>query len=102
MFGSDAKESTCNVGDPGSIPRSLYYVMSLFLVFGHTPWPKPILRFRLLLLLSIFPSIRVFPSESVLHIRWPKYWNFSFSISPSSEYPGLISFWLIKMIFPFF
>ena len=41
---------------------------------------------------SIFPSIRVFSSESVLHIRWPKYWSFSFSISPSSEYSGLISF----------
>ena len=41
---------------------------------------------------SIFPSIKVFSSESVLHIRWPKYWNFSFSISPSSEYSGLISF----------
>ena len=45
----------------------------------------------LLLLPSIFPSIRVFSSESVLHIRWPKYWSFSFSISPSSEYSGLIS-----------
>ena len=44
-----------------------------------------------LLLPSIFPSIRVFSSESVLHIRWPKYWSFSFSISPSSEYSGLIS-----------
>ena len=41
---------------------------------------------------SIFPSIRVFPNESVLHIRWPKYWSFSFSISPSNEYSGLISF----------
>ena len=41
---------------------------------------------------SIFPSIRVFSNESVLHIRWPKYWSFSFSISPSCEYPGLISF----------
>ena len=41
---------------------------------------------------SVFPSIRVFSSESVLHIRWPKYWSFSFSISPSSEYSGLISF----------
>ena len=41
---------------------------------------------------SIFPSIRVFSNESVLHIRWPKYWGFSFSISPSSEYSGLISF----------
>ena len=46
----------------------------------------------LLLLPSIFPSIRVFSSESVLHIKWPKYWSFSFSISPSNEYSGLISF----------
>ena len=46
----------------------------------------------LLLPPSIFPSIRVFSSESVLHIRWPKYWSFSFSISPSNEYSGLISF----------
>ena len=46
----------------------------------------------LLLLPSIFPSIRVFSNESVLHIRWPKYWSFSFNISPSNEYPGLISF----------
>ena len=45
-----------------------------------------------LLLPSIFPSIRVFSSESVFHIRWPKYWSFSFSISPSNEYSGLISF----------
>ena len=41
---------------------------------------------------SIFPSIRIFSNESVLHIRWPKYWSFSFSISPSNEYSGLISF----------
>ena len=46
----------------------------------------------LLLLPSIFPSIRVFSSESLLHIRWPEYWSFSFSISPSNEYSGLISF----------
>ena len=46
----------------------------------------------LLLLSSIFPSIRVSSNKSVLHIRWPKYWNFSFSISPSNEYSGLISF----------
>ena len=46
----------------------------------------------LLLLLSIFPSIGVFSNESALHIRWPKYWSFSFSISPSNEYSGLISF----------
>ena len=46
----------------------------------------------LLLLPSVFPSIRVFSNESVLHIRWPKYWSFSFSISLSNEYSGLISF----------
>ena len=46
----------------------------------------------LLLLPSIFPSIRVFSNESVLCIRWPKYWSFSFNISPSNEHPGLISF----------
>ena len=45
-----------------------------------------------LLLPSIFPSIRVFSNESALRIRWPKYWRFSFSISPSNEHPGLISF----------
>jgi len=47
---------------------------------------------RPLLLPSIFPSVRVFSNESALHIRWPKYWSFSFSISPSNEYSGLISF----------
>ena len=51
-----------------------------------------ILCHPLLLLLSIFPSIRVFSSESTLCIRWPKYWSFSFTISPSSKYSGLISF----------
>ena len=51
-----------------------------------------ILCHLLLLLPSIFPSIRVFSDESALHIRWPKHWSFSFSISPSNEHPGLISF----------
>ena len=46
----------------------------------------------LLLLLSIFPSIKVFSNETALHIRWPKHWSFSFSVSPSTEYSGLISF----------
>ena len=50
-----------------------------------------ILYCPLLLLLSVFPSIRVFSSESALHIRWPEYWSFSFSSNPSSEYLGLIS-----------
>ena len=51
-----------------------------------------ILCHPLFLLPSIFPSIRIFSIESVLHIRWPKYWNFSFTVSPSKEYSGLISF----------
>ena len=51
-----------------------------------------ILCHPLLLPPSIFPSIRVFSSESVFHIRWPKYWSFSYSFSPSNEHPGLISF----------
>ena len=56
-------------------------------------WCHPTISSSVLLLLpSIFPSIRVFSKESVFHIRWPKYWSFSFSISPSNEYPGLISF----------
>ena len=48
----------------------------------------------LLLVPSVFPSIRVFSNELVLQIRWPEYWSFSFSISPSNEHPGLISFWM--------
>ena len=51
-----------------------------------------ILCHPLLLLPSIFPSAKVFPNESVLHIRWPKYWSFSLSLHPSNEYSGLISF----------
>ena len=56
------------------------------------PSNRLILCHPLLLLISIFPSIRVFSNESALHIRWPKYWSFSFNISPSNEHPGLISF----------
>ena len=65
------------------------------------PANRLILCCPLLLLPSIFPSIRVFSNESVLHIRWPKYWSFSFSISPSNEYWGLISFrmdWLDLLV----
>ena len=63
----------------------------------HVHWVSdaiqpPHLLSPLLLLHSVFPSIRVFSSESALRIRWPKYWSFSFSISPSNEYSGLISF----------
>ena len=68
---------------------SLLKLKSLKLVM---PSNHLILCHPLLLPPSILPSIRVFSSESVLHIRWPKYWSFSFSISPSNEYSGLISF----------
>ena len=69
--------------------RSLFKLMSIESVmpFNHLILCRP-----LLLLPSIFPSIRVFSNESVLPIRWPKYWSFSFSISPSNEYSGMISF----------
>ena len=69
--------------------RSLLKLMSFELVM---PSNHLILCRPLLLLPSIFPSIRVFSNESVFHSRWPKYWSFSFSISPSNEYLGLISF----------
>ena len=75
--------------------------------YARLPWPSPsprvcsdsvhcvtdaILCHPLLLLPSMFPSIRVFSNESALRIRWPKYWSFSFGIIPSKEHPGLISF----------
>ena len=69
--------------------RSLLKLMSIELVM---PSNHLILCHPLLLLPSIFPSIRVFSNESVLPVTWPKYWSFSFSISPSNEYLGLISF----------
>ena len=69
--------------------QSLIKLMSIQLVI---PPNYLILCHPLLLQPSIFPSIRGFSNESVLHIRWPKYWNFSFSISPSNEYSGLITF----------
>ena len=70
-------------------PRACSKLMSIESVM---PFNHLLLCHPLLLLSSIFPSIRVFSSESVLHIRWPKYWSFSFSISPSNECSGLISF----------
>ena len=70
-------------------PRSPRKFMSIESVM---PSNHLILCHPLLLLLSILPSIRVFSNESALHIRWPKYWSFSFNISPSNEHPGLISF----------
>ena len=70
-------------------PQSLLKLMSIESVM---PFNHLILCHPLLLLSSIFPSIRVFSNELVLHIRWLKYWSFSFSISPSNKYSGLISF----------
>ena len=67
-------------------------LLRLMTIESVMPSNHLILCHPLLLLLSIFLSIRVFSDESVLPIRWPKYWSFSFSISPSSEHPGLISF----------
>ena len=71
-----------------TISWSLLRFMSIELVmlFSH------LIIYLLLFLPSVFPSIRVFSSESALCIRWPKYWSFSFSISPSNEYSGLVSF----------
>ena len=69
--------------------RNLLKLMSIELVM---PSNHLIICCPLLLLPYIFPSIRVFSDESTLHIKWPKYWSFSFNISPSNEYSGLISF----------
>ena len=76
-----------------------FFVLHYFLEFAQThvhwvvmPSNHLILCHPLLLPISIFPSIRGFSNESVLHVRWPKYWTFSFSISPFNEYLGLISF----------
>ena len=68
--------------------QSLLKVMSVESVMPN----NHLILCRLLLPHSIFPSIRVFSSESVLRIRWPKYWSFRFNISPSNEHPGMISF----------
>ena len=77
--------------------RSLLKLMPIDLVM---PSSHLILCRPLLLLPPIPPSIRVFSNESTLHMKWPKYWSFSFSISPSNEHPGLISFrmdWLVLL-----
>ena len=71
---------------------SSWSLLKLMSVESVMPSNHLILHLPLLLPPSIFPSIRIFSSESVLHIRWPQYWSFSFNISPSNEYSGLISF----------
>ena len=78
---------------PGySVLHTLPKLFKLMPIESVMPSNHLILCCPLLLLPSIFPSIRVSSSGSALHIRWPKYWSFSFSISPSNEYSGLISF----------
>ena len=84
-----ARQASLSITNSWSLPK----LMSIELVM---PSNRLILCCPLLLLPSIFPSIRVFSNESFLHIRWPKYWSFSFSISPSNEYSGLISFRILK------
>ena len=74
------------------VHHQLQNVLKLMSIEPVKPSNNLILYHPLVLLPSIFPSIWVFPNESVLHIRWPKYSSFSFSISPSNEHPGLISF----------
>ena len=81
--------AACQVSLSFTISQSLLKLMSIKLVM---PSNHLVLCHPLLLLPSIFPSIRVFSNESVLRIRWPKHWSFSFSISPSNDYSGLISF----------
>ena len=80
---------TCQASQSTTNSRSLLKLMSIESVM---PSNHLILCCPFLLPTSIFPSIKVFSNESVLHIRWPKYWSFSFNISPSNEYSGLISF----------
>ena len=80
-----ARQASLSITNSGSLPK----LMSTELVI---PFNHLILCCPLFLPPSIFPSIRVFSNESVLCIRWPKYWSFSFNVSPSNEYSGLISF----------
>ena len=80
-----ARQASLSITNYGRLPKP----MSIELVM---PSSHLILCCPLLLLPSIFPSIRVFSNESALHMRWPKYWSFSFNFSPSDEHPGLISF----------
>ena len=90
--------ATCQASLSITNSRSLLKLMTIKSVM---PSNHLILCHSLSLPPSIFPSIRVFPNESVLHIGWPKYWSFSFSISPSNEYSGLIFFridWMISLL----
>ena len=88
-----AHQISLSISNSRSLPK-LMYIESVM------PSNHLIVCRALLLLPSIFPSIRVFSNELALHIRWPKYWSFSFNISPSNEHSGLISFrtdWLDRL-----
>ena len=93
----------CNPTDYSTPGLSIHHQLPEFTqthVHRDGPSNRLTLYCPLFLLPSVFPSIRVFSNESVLCIRWPKYWSFSFNISPSNEYSGLISFtidWLISL-----
>ena len=89
QFFVTTRTAACQSSLSFTIFRSLLKLMSIESVM---PSNHLILCHSCLLLPSIFPSIRVFSNESVLHIRWPKYWSFSFNISSSNDYSGLISF----------
>ena len=80
-----ARQASLSITNSQSSPKPMF-------IKSVMPSIHLILYCSLLLLPSIFPSIRVFSNESALCIRWPKYWSFSFSISPTNEHPGLISF----------
>ena len=80
-----AHQASLSITNSQSLPK--FMSIELVMSSNHLILCRP-----LLLLPSIFPSIRVFSNKSVLHIRWPKYWSFSFNISPSNEHSGLISF----------
>ena len=89
-----ARQASLSITNSWSLPK-------LVPIESVMPSNHLILCCPLLLLPSIFPNIRVFSNESALCIRWPKYWSFSFNISPSSEHPGLISFrmdWLDLLV----
>jgi len=107
LFSSDTQSclTLCNPVDystPGFlVHHQLRSLLKLRSIKSVMPSNHLILCGLLLLLPSVFPSFRVFSNKSVLHIRWPKYWSFSFSISPSNEYSGLISFrmdWLDLLV----
>ena len=80
-----ACQASLSITKPWSLLKLMFIELvmpsnHLILCLPFSPWP------------SIFPSFRIFSNESILHIKWPKYWSLSFSISPSKEHPGLISF----------